>query len=179
MDFKNAFPTMSHEMVAAALGLMCIPFVRALYLYSLGKGYVPGVYHHPHADTRQGDPLSPARFSLVASFVIFALQDLDPGLTVCMYADDSNCGTNVPGMVGRLLRKIPSQGGFDTPTVHVQNWSRAWLLQFYASQPSVRDPQTPEVWEQWTNAQLPPRVKDFAQRLLWHKLTVHERVYKR
>ena len=67
------------------------------------------------------------------------------------------------------MSKIPSQGGFDTPTVHVQNWTRAWLLQFYASQPSVRDPQTREV----------PRVKDFAQRVLWHKLTVHERVYKR
>ena len=80
---------------------------------------------------------------------------------------------------GRLPSKIPSQGGFDTPIVHVQNWTRAWLLQFYASQPRVRDPQTPEVWEQWTNAQLPPRVKDLAQRVLWHKLTVHERVYKR
>ena len=41
---------MSHEMVAAALGLMCIPFLyirlilhllRAPYLYSVGKGYVP------------------------------------------------------------------------------------------------------------------------------------------
>ena len=34
---------------------------------------------------------------------------------------------------GRLLNKIPSKGGFHTPTVHVQNWTRAWLLQFYAS----------------------------------------------
>ena len=44
---------------------------------------------------------------------------------------------------GRLLNKVSSQGGFDTPTVHAQNWTRAWLLQFYASQPGVRDPQTP------------------------------------
>ena len=97
MDFKNAFPTMSHEMVAAAPGLMCIRFlyirlrlhlVPAPYLYSVGKGYVPGVHHHPRAGTCQGDPLSPALFSLVASFVIFPLQDLDPGLTVMMYADD-------------------------------------------------------------------------------------------
>ena len=80
---------------------------------------------------------------------------------------------------GRLPNKIPSKGGFDTPTVHVQNWTRAWLLQFYASQPGIRDPQTREVWEQWANAQLPPRVKDFAQRVLWHELTVHERVHKR
>ena len=76
---------MSHEMVSAALGLMCIPFLyirlilhllRAPYLYTVGKGYVPGVYHHPRAGTRQGDPCSPALFSLVASFVIFPLQDL-------------------------------------------------------------------------------------------------------
>ena len=49
VDFKNAFPTMSHEMVVAALGLMCIPFLyirlilhllRAPYLYTVGKGYV-------------------------------------------------------------------------------------------------------------------------------------------
>ena len=80
---------------------------------------------------------------------------------------------------GRLLNKVPSQGGFDTPAVHAQNWTRAWLLQFYASQPGVRDPQTPEVWEQWAQAQLPRRVRDFAQKVLWHKLTVHARVYRR
>ena len=97
VDFKNVFPTMLHEMVAAALGPMCIPFLyiriilhvlRAPYLYSLGKGYVPGVYHYPCAGTRQGDPLCPALFSLVASFVIFPLQDLDPGLTIMIHADD-------------------------------------------------------------------------------------------
>ena len=76
VDFRNAFPTMSHEMVSAALGLMCILFLyippilhllRAPYLYLGGKGYVPGVYHHPRAGTRQGDPFSPALFSMVAS----------------------------------------------------------------------------------------------------------------
>ena len=80
---------------------------------------------------------------------------------------------------GRLLDKVPSQGGFDTPAVHTQNWTRARLLQFYASQPGVRDPQTPEVWEQLAQAQLPPRAQDFARKALWHKLTVHARVYKR
>ena len=56
---------------------MCIPvlyililhLLRAPYLYSVGTGYVPRVYHHPRAGTRQGDPLSLALFSLVVSFV--------------------------------------------------------------------------------------------------------------
>ena len=34
---------------------------------------------------------------------------------------------------GRFLNKIPSQEGSNTPTVHVQNWTKSWLLQFYAS----------------------------------------------
>ena len=79
----------------------------------------------------------------------------------------------------RLLNKVSSREGFDTRTFHVQNCTRAWVLQFYASQPGLRDPQTPEVWEEWANVQLPPRLKDFAQRVFWHKLTVHERIYKR
>ena len=29
---------------------------------------------------------------------------------------------------GRLLNKVPSNKGFDTATVHVQNWTRVWLL---------------------------------------------------
>ena len=123
MDFKNAFPTMSHEMVAA-LGLMCIPFLyirpmlyllRAPYLYSVGKGYVPRVYHHPRAGTRQGDPLSPAMFSLVASFVIFPLQDLDPGLTVMMYADDLIIfldGQANPQLLGKIWTVVSCFGQF-------------------------------------------------------------------
>ena len=124
VDFKKASPTTSHEMVAAALGLMCLPFLYirlvlhllcAPYLYSVGKGYVPGVYHYPRAGTRQGDPLSPAPFSLVASFVIFPLQDLDPGLTVMMYADDLIIfldGRANPQLLGRILKVVSCFGQF-------------------------------------------------------------------
>ena len=124
VDFKNAFPTMSHEMVAAALGLMRIPFLyirlilhllRAPHLYSVGKGYVAGVYHHPRAGTRQGDPLSPALFSLVASFVIFPLQDLDPGLTIMMYADDLIIfldGQANPQLLGKIWKVVSCFGQF-------------------------------------------------------------------
>ena len=124
MDFKNAFPTMSHEMVAAALGLMCIPFLhirlilhmpRAPYLYSVGKGYVPGVYHYPRAAKRQGDPLSPALFSLVASFVVFPLQDLNPGLTILMYADNLIIfldGRANPELLGEVCKVVSYFGHF-------------------------------------------------------------------
>ena len=115
---------MSHEMVSAALGLMCIPFLyirlilhllSAPYPYSVGKGYVPGVYHHPRAGTRQGDPLSPALFSLVASFVIFPLQDLDPGMTITMYADDLIIfldGRANPQLLGRVWEVVSRFGQF-------------------------------------------------------------------
>ena len=124
MDFKNAFPTMPHEMVAAALGLMCIPFLyirlilhllRAPYLYSVGKGYVPGVYHHPRAGTHQGDPLSLALFFLVASFVIFLLQDLDPRLTIMMYANDLIMfldGQANPQLLGKIWTVVSCFGQF-------------------------------------------------------------------
>ena len=123
-DFRNAFPTMSNEMVSAALGLMCIPFLyirlilhllRAPYLYSVGKGYVPGVYHHPRAGTRQGDPLSPALFSVVASFVIFPLQDLGPRLTIMMYADDLIIfldGRADPQLLGKVWEVVSCFGQF-------------------------------------------------------------------
>ena len=122
--FRNAFPTMSPEMVSAALGLMCIPFLyirlilhllRAPYLYSVRKGYVPGVYHHPRGGTRQGDPLSPALFSLVASFVIFPLQDLGPGLTIMMYADviflDGRANPQLPGRVWEVVSCVGKFSG--------------------------------------------------------------------
>ena len=69
------------------IGLI-LHLLRAQYLYSIGKGYVPRVYHWPRAGTRQGYPLSPALFCLVASFVVFLLEELGLGLTIMMYADD-------------------------------------------------------------------------------------------
>ena len=150
VDFKNALPTMSHEMVPAALGLMCIPFLyirlilhllRAPYLYSVGKGYVPGVYHHPRAGTRQGDPLSSALFSLVASFVIFPLHDLDPGPTVMMYADDliifldGQANARLLGKIWTVVSRFGHCAGLKvnlnkTAAIVRNSWGQAWAKCF-------------------------------------------------
>ena len=131
VNFKNAFPTMSHEMVAAALGPMCILFLyiwlilhllRAPYVYSVGKGYALGVYHHPRAGTRQGDPLSLAFFPLVASFVSIPLQDLDLGLSVMMYADDLIIFLDKlanPHLWGKIWTVVSCFGQFSRPKVNL------------------------------------------------------------
>ena len=120
-----------HEMVAGALGLMCIPFLYIRLILHLlhapdlcpaGKGYVPGAYHHPRTGTRQGDSLSPALFSLVASFVIFPLQDLDPGLPVMMYADDLIIfldGQANPPLLGKIWTVVSCFGQFSGPKVNL------------------------------------------------------------
>ena len=77
------------------------------------------------------------------------------------------------------LNSVKSKEAFDSPVVHTMNWTKGWLLEFYASQPNVHDPQPPGVWELWAPAALPPHTKDFVQKVPWKKLLVHERVQKR
>ena len=94
---------------------LILHLLRAPYLYSASKGYDPGVYHYSRAGTRQGDPLSPALFSFVASFVVFPLQDLDPGLTIMMYADDLIVfldGRANPELLGEVWKVVSCFGQF-------------------------------------------------------------------
>ena len=81
----------------------------------MGKGYVPGSTTTRARVRALGNPLSPALFSLVASFVIFPLQDLDPRLTVMMYADDLIIfldGQANPQLLGKIWTVVSCFGQF-------------------------------------------------------------------
>ena len=62
--------------------------MKAPYLYSVAGGYIPSVRHESESGTRQGDPLSPAIFSLVSSLVVYPQMLGVPGVVVMMYVDD-------------------------------------------------------------------------------------------
>ena len=62
--------------------------LRAPYLFSVGQGYVPDIQHHPKSGTQQGDPLSPALYSVMVSIVIHLIKQACPDAMRLMYADD-------------------------------------------------------------------------------------------
>ena len=77
------------------------------------------------------------------------------------------------------MNPVKSKEAFDSPVVHAMYWTKGWLLQFYASQRGVYDPQPPGMWELWATATLPPHAKDFVQKVLWKNPPVHGRDQKR
>ena len=64
------------------------------------------------------------------------------------------------------MNAMQSKEAFDSPVVHAMNWTKGWLLQFYASRPGVYDLQPLGMWELWATAALPPHAKDFVQKVL-------------
>ena len=78
-----------------------------------------------------------------------------------------------------VMNSVQSKEFFDSPVVHAMNWTKRWLLQLYASQPGVYDPQPPRMWEFKSIVALLPDAKNFVQNVLWKKLPFHKRVPKR
>ena len=79
--------------------------------------------------------LSLALFSLVASFIIFPLQDLDPGLTVMMYADDLIIildGQANPQLLGRTWKVVSCFGQFSSLKINLNK--TATIVQNYGGQ---------------------------------------------
>ena len=62
--------------------------MKSPYLYSVAGGLVAGVQHVLGAETRQGDPLSPAIFALVSSVIMCPLLARLPNVEIMMYVDD-------------------------------------------------------------------------------------------
>ena len=70
-------------------------------------------------------------------------------------------------------------GGILLPSGTCPELEQGRLLQFYTPQLGINDVRLASMWELWATAPLPHHPKDFVRKVLWRKLTVHERVQKR
>ena len=68
------------------------------------------------------------------------------------------------------LNSVKPKEAFDSSVVHTMNWTNGWLLQFYASQLGVHDPQPPGVWELWATAAPRSHATNFVPKVLWKKV---------
>ena len=77
----------------------------------------------------------------------------------------------------RTLNTAKSQEIFDLPDTWALCWGKGFFLRFVS--PDLDTPkQHPNwVWEEWVRAKFHPTTKEFVQRVLWHKLMVHDRIF--
>ena len=110
VDFSKAYDSVLHVFVAAALRYLGAPplyiallmaMLAAHVNFVIGKGYVQEVCLSPQSGIRQGDPLSPAIFSMLTTFLIYDLQRLKIAMFMMLYADDIILGFKARGGIAK------------------------------------------------------------------------------
>ena len=95
-DYSNAFPSLTHQYIAAVLELIQLPasymafvldVLSAPYHFCVGRGVVREVIFQPQAGIGQGDPFSPVLFSFCVSFILYPIERVERSVPY-MYADD-------------------------------------------------------------------------------------------
>ena len=96
IDYRNAFPTLSHNFIRAALTFFSFPptFVnlvetlRSHYHFLVGNAAIKEVTFYQEAGIGQGDPFSPQLFSFCAAVIIYPLRHLRFKMGMYLYVDD-------------------------------------------------------------------------------------------
>ena len=97
IDYRNAFPTLSHNFIRAALTFFSFPptFVnliisslRSHYHFLVGSAAIKEVTFYQEASIGQGDPFSPQVFSFCAAIIIYPLRHLRFKMGMYLYVDD-------------------------------------------------------------------------------------------
>ena len=97
IDYRNAFPTLSHNFIRAALTFFSFPptFVnlvisslRSHYHFLVGSAAIKEVTFYQEAGIGQGDLFSPQLFSFCAAVIIYPLRHLRFKMGMYLYVDD-------------------------------------------------------------------------------------------
>ena len=97
IDYRTAFPTLSHNFITAALTFFSFPptFVnlvisslRSQYHFLVGSAAIKEVKFYQEAGIGQGDPFSPQLFSFCAAIIIYPLRQLRARMGMYLCVDD-------------------------------------------------------------------------------------------
>ena len=97
IDYCNTFPTLSHNVIKAALTFfsfsptfvnLVISSLRSQYHFLVGSAAIREVIFYQEACIGQGDPFPPQLFSFCAAIIIYPLRHLRFKMGMYLYVDD-------------------------------------------------------------------------------------------